>query len=122
MGECSKDILFSPAERQGTLNRILTALQGDDRIAGVLIVGSGAIGFDDIYSDIDLSVVVAEENNVLPVFREWRTWIKELLPVIHCFETDFGSNNYLYGFLLDNFLELDIGFLCLTNLVAKRSR
>ncbi len=114
--------LFSPEERQEVLDCILIALRTDDRIAGVLIVGSGAIGFEDSYSDIDLSVVVAAEKDVFPVFREWKEQIEKLFTVIHSFETTYGPNNYLYGFLLDGFLELDIGFLCLANLFAKRER
>lgn len=117
-----KTHLFSSEERQEVPDRILIALRTDDRIAGVLIVGSGAIGFEDSYSDIDLSVVVAAEKDVFPVFREWKEQIENLFPVIHCFETTYGLNNYLYGFLLDGFLELDIGFLCLANLFAKRER
>ena len=122
MGEYSNDVFFSPEERQGILDRVLSVLQNDARIAGVLIVGSGAVGFDDEYSDIDLSVVVAEEDDVTLVFREWRGQIESLLSVIQCFESYYGPNNYLYGFLLSNFLELDIGFLCLANLIAKKPR
>jgi predicted nucleotidyltransferase len=114
--------LFTPEERQRVLENLLNALQTDNRIAGVLIVGSSAVGFEDIYSDIDLSVVVSEKKNVFPVFSEWREKITKLFPVIHCFEATFGPNNFLHGFLLDGFLELDIGFLCLANLSAKRER
>jgi predicted nucleotidyltransferase len=62
--------LFTPQERQQVLNRLLAALQTDPRIVGVLIVGSGTAGFQDDYSDIDLSVVVESEGDVLSVFRE----------------------------------------------------
>jgi len=67
-------------------------------------------------------VVVAAADDVKAVFRDWRARIEEILPVIHCVEVTYGPNNYLYAFLLDGFLELDIGFLCLTNLLAKRER
>jgi predicted nucleotidyltransferase len=113
---------FSPEERQSVLDRILLALRSDSRIAGVLIVGSGAGGFEDRYSDIDLSVVVAEEDEVLPVFGEWRGWIEQLFPIVHRFEITYGPSNYLHGFLLDGYLELNIGFLCLANLSARRER
>lgn len=87
-----------------------------------MLVGSGAIGFDDVYSDIDLSVVVAAEDDLAAVFREWRGRMEKVLPVIHCVKVTYGPNNYLYAFLLDGFLELDVGFLCLANLSAKRER
>jgi len=114
--------LFSPEERQQVLDRILAALRTDSRIAGVVIVGSGAEGFEDGYSDLDLSVVVAVDDDVLPVYREWKSRIQELFPVVSCFQTAYGPYSYLYGFFLDNFLELDVGFLCLNNLRAKRGR
>lgn len=114
--------LFSPQERQEVLDRTLVALRTDDRIAGVVIVGSGAVGFEDDYSDIDLAVVVAEEEDTLPVFRDWKPRIEALLPVIHSFETIYGPNSYLHGFLFEGFLELNLGFVCLANLFAKRAR
>jgi predicted nucleotidyltransferase len=114
--------LFSPEERQAILDRVLDTLRTDDRVAGVVIVGSGAVGFDDDYSDIDLAVVVAEEEDTLPVFRDWKPRIEALLPVIHSFETIYGPHSYLYGFLFKGFLELNLGFVCLANLFAKRAR
>jgi len=117
-----REDLFSPQEREEILNRLLSALKGDPRIAGVLVVGSGAVGFDDCYSDIDISVVATNEKDVLPVYQEWRARIEKLLPVIHCCEVIYGPNSYLYAFLLDGFAELDAGFVCLANLVARRQR
>ncbi len=112
--------LYTPEERQRVLDRLLDALEGDGRIAGVLVVGSGAVGFKDAYSDIDLSVVMAAEEDVEPVFRDWDGRIQALFPVVARFEGRYGPHSFLYGFLLDNFLELDVGFVCLSNLVAKR--
>lgn len=112
--------LYSPEERQQVLDTLLDALRDDGRIAGVLVVGSGAVGFKDDHSDIDLSVVMTAEEDVEPVFRDWDGRIQALFPVVTRFETHYGPHSYLYGFLLDNFLELDIGFVCLNNLVAKR--
>lgn len=113
-------MFYTPEERRQVLSKLLHALEGDGRITGVLLVGSGAVGFKDNYSDIDLSVVMAAEADVEPVFRDWDDKIQTLFPVVTRFETHYGPNSFLYGFLLDNFLELDIGFVCLNNLVAKR--
>jgi len=114
--------LFSPSERQDILHRLLDAIQSDDRVAGVVLVGSAPVGFEDEYSDIDLSVVVEHGHDVAPVFRWWQDHMKDIIPVVHSFETEYAPNNLLCGFLLDNFLEVDIGFLCLQNLVARRER
>jgi hypothetical protein len=98
------------------------ALWKDERIAGVVIVGSGAEGFDDPYSDIDLSVVVEIEDDTPRVFQDWRQWIERLLNVIWYAEATYGPNNFLHIFLLDGFLELDMGVLSFSNLAAKRAR
>jgi predicted nucleotidyltransferase len=118
----NKTSVYTHVEREEILNCILTSLKTDERIAGVLIVGSGAVGFDDEYSDIDLSVVVADDNNVHPVFCDYGETIEKLLSIIGHFEVKYGVHSYLHGFLTDNFLEIDIGFVCLSELTARKGR
>ena len=113
---------YSPAEREATLNRLLTALQSDQRIAGLLVVGSGAEGFEDVYSDIDLCAVTTLADDVRPAFQEWGVKIREMLPVFHSVESVRGANIYLWILLLENFLEIDLCFLCLDDLEARRNR
>lgn len=113
---------FSPAERQGILDLLLAELEGDREILGVLVVGSGAVGFDDVYSDIDLCVVIAESVDVHRKFQEWGLKIEALLPVFYCGESVRGRSSFLWVILLENFLEIDLGFLCLDDLEARRGR
>jgi predicted nucleotidyltransferase len=114
--------LFTPDERQAVLEQMLAALQTDDRIAGVIVVGSGAVGFEDEYSDIDLAVVVHQARDVRSVYDHWRAQFKTLLPVRHEFEAPRGPNILLFGLLLDHFLEIDASFQCLDDLTARRAR
>ena len=113
---------YSPTTREAPLNRLLTALQSDQRIAGLLIVGSGAEGFEDVYSDIDLCAVTTFADDVRPAFQEWGVKIREMLPVFHSVESVQGANIYLWILLLENFLEIDLCFLCLDDLRARRNR
>jgi predicted nucleotidyltransferase len=113
---------YSPATREATLNRLLTALRSDERIAGLLVVGSGAEGFADVYSDIDLCAVTTSADDVRPAFQEWGVKIREMLSVFHSFESVRGANIYLWILLLENFLEIDLCFLCLDDLHATRNR
>ena len=113
---------YSPAERESTLNRLLTALRSDQRIAGLLVVGSGAEDFADVYSDIDLCAVTTSADDVRPAFQEWGVKIREMLPVFHSVESVRGANIYLWILLLENFLEVDLCFLCLDDLHATRNR
>ena len=113
---------YSPATREATLNRLLTALRSDKRITGLLVVGSGAEGFEDVYSDIDLCAVTTLADDVRSAFQEWGVKIREMLPVFHSVESVRGANIYLWILLLENFLEIDLCFLCLDDLEARRNR
>jgi predicted nucleotidyltransferase len=114
--------LFTPEQRQEYLDRLLAALEADDRLAGVLIVGSGATGFDDEYSDLDLVVVVADGHDPETVWQEWRDPIARLLPVVRCGDVRYGPGSYLWVVLLEGLLELDVGFVCFATLAARRAR
>lgn len=104
------------------MRSIVAALKEDGRIAGVVLVGSGAVGFQDEFSDIDLSVVVRRRDNIEVVFREWGERLRRMLPVVGHFETRYAADSLLWGFLLQNYLEIDMGFLCLDNLTARSDR
>ena len=104
------------------MHSILNALKKDGRIGGVVLVGSGAVGFQDEYSDIDLSVVVGNRGNIEAVFQEWGEKFRQELPLAGHFETRYAADNLLWGFFLDNYLEIDMGFLCLDNLTARSNR
>ena len=116
------DTHYSPAIREATLNLLLAALQNDKRLSGLLIVGSGAEGFEDAHSDIDLCAVTTSADDVRPAFEEWGVKIHDMLPVFHSLESPRAPNVYLWVFLLENFLEIDLCFLCLDDLRATRNR
>lgn len=113
---------YSPTTREEILNRLLTALQTDERLAGLLVVGSGAEGFEDEHSDIDLCAVTTSADDVRSAFKDWGVKINEMLPVFHSLESVRGANVYLWVIFLENFLEIDICFLCLDDLRATRNR
>jgi hypothetical protein len=113
---------FSITWRQEVLDRVLRALAQDTRLAGTIVVGSGAVGFEDRYSDIDLCAVVDDGEDALAVFRDWRARFESLLPIVHCAEVIYGRGSYLWGLLLEGLLELDAGFVDFDNLAARRPR
>jgi predicted nucleotidyltransferase len=100
--------LFTPEEREETARRVSLLLANDNRIDGVVIVGSLA-DQGDRWSDIDIEVVVANDEESLVVAADWVENLCELLPVVHHFETAFGDT-LVRGFLLENLLELDLAF------------
>lgn len=57
--------LFSGKYRENALEKIIEMLKNDMRIMAVIVVGSGAKGFSDVFSDIDLCIVIEDDNNYL---------------------------------------------------------
>jgi predicted nucleotidyltransferase len=100
--------LFTPEERGHTAERVSRLLGDDNRIDGVAIVGSLARQ-GDRWSDIDIEVVVAGDEELPAVAGDWVGNLYEVLPVVHHFEAAFGET-LLRGFLLENLLELDLAF------------
>jgi predicted nucleotidyltransferase len=100
--------LFTPEEREETAERVSRALGDDSRVEGVVVVGSLAHQADR-WSDIDLEVVVADDEELAAITSDWVGYLYELLPVVHHFETAFGET-LVRGFLLENLLELDVAF------------
>lgn len=108
--------LYDSEYRQKGLYTIQEGLKQDERILGALLVGSGAIGFKDEYSDLDIAVLV-EEEELNKVYLDWETRIPKLLPVIEHFK---DPPKHLYGFLFDRFLEFDISFQSKSTMYARR--
>jgi predicted nucleotidyltransferase len=100
--------LFTPEEREETAERVSRALGDDSRVEGVVVVGSLAHQADR-WSDIDLEVVVADDEELAAITSDWVGYLYALLPVVHHFETAFGET-LVRGFLLENLLELDLAF------------
>jgi hypothetical protein len=92
-------------EREETAERVSRLLGDDSRVEGV-VVGSLA-GQADRWSEIDLEVVIADDEELPAVTADWVGHLYELLPVVHHFETAFGET-LVRGFLLENLLELDL--------------
>ena len=59
--------MYTEKERIDLLNRILKEIDKSQNIIGTYLIGSSSIGFNDIYSDIDLMMVYREniETNLI---------------------------------------------------------
>lgn len=115
-------LFFTPEQRQAALDGLLAELQTDPRIAGAIVVGSASEGFGDAYSDIDLDVVMHRAEDVAPVVADWTARIRAMFDVWGQFSVDYAPDSFLRGFLLERYLELDIGFIHLGNLQAGKPR
>jgi predicted nucleotidyltransferase len=101
--------VFTPEERDATAAAVADALSGDSRVASVISFGSRETGEADKHSDVDLAALVHDELDPEPIAAEWVTRLEELLPVLHRFNEQVGPAR-LCGFLLENFLEVDVAF------------
>lgn len=110
---------FTPESRQDTLRILEEAFRSDSRIVGLVLVGSGAHGFADQYSDLDLVVAVSEDEDSLAVFGEWDDRIRGALPVLSRFSSIRAARVGLYGFVLRDCLEVDISFQPVSLLTAR---
>ena len=58
----SKQELQQPLHHQIITNRFITACQADDRVVAAFLGGSYARGTNDIYSDLDFGLILADET------------------------------------------------------------
>jgi predicted nucleotidyltransferase len=112
--------LFTEHDRDEVSRKLIKLLKEDNRIDGVVLVGSGAVGYLDEFSDIDLVAVVNPQHSTEEVFQYWKQTIQKALSSVHYFEVEFDKNNFLAGFLLPGCLEVDFGVVSANELIAKK--
>jgi hypothetical protein len=101
--------LFTPEQRAEVQSRLSGLLRADDCIVEVVPVGSTRNGQMDRYSDLDLVALVADTADHHAVAADWTSRMYDAFPVLHHFEVALGDTLFR-GFLLDNLLEVDLGF------------
>jgi predicted nucleotidyltransferase len=101
--------LYTPDERDAIATRLRELIADDERVAHVELGGSGASGYADRWSDVDLVVKVAEGLDQREVADALVERIYAAVPVLHHFAIAFGDE-HVRGFLLENLLEVDLGF------------
>jgi hypothetical protein len=118
--------MVDPVARDTLLTRLVGALEEDGRLAGAVLVGSGAAGFADAESDLDVVAAVAAGHDAETVYREWGPRLDSRLPVAHRARAGpFQLAHRLHGVLLDAggpLLELDLSFAPVAALRATRPR
>lgn len=101
--------LYTPEERDQVAARVLAQLRADERAERVELSGSGVHGYADRWSDVDILVVAGKGVDHRNLADSWTARMYELFPVVHDFRVSFGEE-HVRGVLLENFLEVDLGF------------
>jgi predicted nucleotidyltransferase len=113
--------LFKSKRRIEVLDNLTTFFKADQNIAGLVLVGSAAEETQDIYSGLDLLVVIANGSVFPSVYRKWKTRLSDLLPAIYKFEQVSTIDSGIYSIMLEDYLEVNLYFMPLKNLVAEHS-
>ena len=109
--------MFSLDEREEILNYLVDKLSAFEEITGIVIVGSGSHGFCDKYSDIDLALVYDEEYGMETVFDLVIKIISRKYKIATVLNQTSRS---LQVILLDNYLEIDVGYYTESTVTARR--
>ena len=108
--------MYSEEEREKVFRYLVDKFSQRQEVLSIIQVGSGAVGYRDKYSDLDFAIVT-DETNIDLIFKKTQEDVKEKYNV---FFFDDMKERKLQLFLLDNYLELDIGYYTLETLYARR--
>ena len=113
--------IFTPESRARTLEILTRALsEQEETIAAGLLVGSGATGFRDRWSDIDVAVVVSDGTNPVQVGEDWSDSLSRLLPV-RGVSSRVRGELALVSCALEDHLHIDMTFRSRSNLAGVTS-
>jgi len=111
--------LFTIAGRKEMKNFFLQLAQYNDDILSVILVGSGSVGFTDELSDLDFCVVINNDENLEKTMNYIQDGIRKHSPII-AFQQMLHRGLQVY--ILDNYLEIDIGYVTIDRVYARRGR
>lgn len=106
---------FTEEYRNSVLEQIIGYLKSRDDMLSIIIVGSGANGFRDIYSDIDLTVVIDDKTDIDTFLLDYQSYLDEKFKVMINHRV---SDRSLAIAMFENFLEIDISAVYLNQLAA----
>ena len=101
--------MFTERERDSLRDVLVAAARDDGRIGGVALTGSGAVGAEDEWSDIDLAFGLKDGVDQAEVIEDWTAVMYGEHECVH--HTDVRSRGTVYRvFLLATTLQVDIAF------------
>jgi len=99
-------IMFTIETREKILNDVVDYAYSLQEVVAVLVIGSGAIGFKDNLSDIDLSIIVRQSlDEVMDCVKKY---IESNFTLLISLEDK--EKRHMQVFFTDEMLELDVGY------------
>ncbi len=99
--------MFSVQDRQNLLDYIESVSLECDKIVALVQVGSGAIGYNDDWSDLDFVIALDAKESKSEVMNYMHQRIDEKHKVAHFSQHDERN---LQCYVLSNLLEIDLGY------------
>ena len=101
--------MFSPSSRAELRDWLVELARADDQVTAVAVLGSGAHGGEDLWSDIDLALRLAPGADVSSVADAWSARLRQRTEPVA--SVDVWARRALYRvFLLADTLQLDVSF------------
>ena len=101
--------MYTPADRERIRSEIVTRAKADPRITGGALTGSGSVGKEDAFSDIDLAFGVPTAADVRSAVEAYSEYMHATHGAVD--HLDVPSGAWIYRvFLLPNTLQVDLAF------------
>jgi len=101
--------VYSPAERSELRDALVAAARADERLSGVAVFGSAALGQEDRWSDVDLAFGVTDSEQLSTALAGWTASMYSGHGAVHHVDVMAGDSVYRV-FLLSNTLQVDLAF------------
>lgn len=112
--------MYTVEDREALLTNLHQYAEGLDAVVGFLVVGSGAYGFRDEYSDVDGLVVVKQSGDVEAVNRLLVEQVNKVATVSRMKIYQHEPDIWVTCFFMHNYLNLDLGVWALDKLRATK--
>jgi hypothetical protein len=101
--------MFDVLEREGIRDQLIAHARVEPETVGAALVGSGARGQEDEWSDIDLVLQLADHADEAAVVARWTKWIDAQFSTADTLDVMAGGVRYRV-FLLSSSLQIDLSF------------
>lgn len=101
--------MYTSVDRERLLRKIEQFTKAIDGVQGLLLVGSGALGFRDQYSDLDVVVVVKNSDHVQAIHDQLCEYLQMEENILKYKVYQHEIDIFVTCFFFDHYLELDLG-------------
>lgn len=110
--------LFTVTDRKAVMDYIISFTQKHEHIVALVAVGSGAYGYIDELSDLDMVIALDSDEHMEAVMEYAAAQLRARLNFIYFKQI---PQRRLQVYLTDNYLEIDIGYGAYTAQLPPRS-